>query len=77
MKSSIKCKYGTYELDLHEDGTVTVLSFIKRVPFRGLGDVIAAATTAVGIRPCAGCDKRKDQLNAAVPFTESSESQNS
>ena len=77
MKTSIRCKYGTFELELHEDGTVTVLEFHKRVPIKGLGDVIAAATTAIGIKPCAGCDRRKDQLNDAVPFTKSSESQNS
>ena len=36
---------------------------------RGLGDVIAAATKAVGIAPCGGCKKRQDALNAAIPFT--------
>lgn len=30
-----------------------------------LGDYIAAMTTAIGIPPCGGCDKRKEWLNAA------------
>ena len=35
---------------------------------RGLGDVVAAATKAIGIQPCGGCKKRQDWLNRAVPF---------
>jgi hypothetical protein len=34
----------------------------------GLGDVIANITTAVGIEPCEGCNKRKEQLNRLFPF---------
>lgn len=30
-----------------------------------LGDYIAAMTTAIGIPPCGGCEKRKAWLNAA------------
>ena len=30
---------------------------------KGLGDVIANVTTAIGIEPCDGCNRRKDQLN--------------
>jgi len=30
---------------------------------RGLGDVIKGATTAVGIKPCEGCQKRAEALN--------------
>ena len=36
--------------------------------WRGLGDVIASATKAVGIKPCGGCKKRQAKLNALVPF---------
>lgn len=36
--------------------------------WRGLGDVIASATKAVGIKPCGGCQKRREALNRAVPF---------
>jgi hypothetical protein len=35
---------------------------------RGLGDVIAAATSAIGISPCAGCKERQEALNKLVPF---------
>lgn len=35
---------------------------------KGLGDVIANITTAVGIEPCEGCNKRKEQLNRLFPF---------
>ena len=34
----------------------------------GIGDVIANITTAVGIEPCDGCNKRKEQLNRLFPF---------
>jgi hypothetical protein len=35
---------------------------------KGLGDVIANVTTAIGIEPCDGCNRRKDQLNKLFPF---------
>lgn len=35
---------------------------------RGLGDVVAAVTSAVGIQPCGGCKGRQEGLNKAVPF---------
>ena len=35
---------------------------------RGLGDLIAAGTRAVGIRQCGGCKKRQAALNQMVPF---------
>ena len=33
----------------------------------GMGDVVAAATTAVGVKPCGGCSKRKAAMNKATP----------
>jgi hypothetical protein len=36
-------------------------------PRVGLGDVVAAATTAVGIKPCEPCERRKETLNALTP----------
>jgi hypothetical protein len=30
-----------------------------------LGDTIAAATSAVGVRPCGGCKRRQEKLNRA------------
>jgi hypothetical protein len=35
---------------------------------KGVGDIIAAITTAVGVEPCEGCNKRKEQLNRLFPF---------
>ena len=34
----------------------------------GAGDLIARATSAVGIKPCGGCKKRQQKLNKLVPF---------
>lgn len=35
---------------------------------RGLGDTVAKLTETVGIRPCAGCEERRQALNEAVPY---------
>lgn len=43
----------------------------KAKPITGLGDAIAAVTSAVGIKPCGGCKKRQAALNKLVPFTPS------
>ena len=34
---------------------------------KGLGDVIANVTSAVGIESCDGCNKRKEKLNRLFP----------
>lgn len=39
---------------------------------RGLGDTIARITSAVGIKPCSGCKKRQEKLNAMFPYPEKS-----
>lgn len=36
--------------------------------FKGVGDVIANITQAVGIDECVGCQSRKDWLNVNFPF---------
>jgi hypothetical protein len=36
-------------------------------PAPGVGDVIAGATKAVGIKPCGGCQKRQAAMNRATP----------
>lgn len=36
-------------------------------PGPGLGDVVAGATKAVGVKPCGGCAKRQAALNRATP----------
>ena len=40
-----------------------------RAKWRGVGDVIAAATNAVGIKSCGGCKARQAKLNALLPFS--------
>ncbi len=37
---------------------------------RGLGDVIAKATTAMGLKPCGKCKQRQKKLNTLVPTPE-------
>jgi hypothetical protein len=37
-------------------------------PLRGLGDVVARVTSAIGIKPCGGCKKRQQKLNELVSF---------
>jgi len=36
-------------------------------PARGLGDMIASATKAVGVKPCAQCQSRREALNQILP----------
>ncbi|MFZ2432492.1 MAG: hypothetical protein WAW57_15240 [Lutibacter sp.] len=40
----------------------------KRKRASGVGDVIAKATSIIGIVPCEDCEKRKDWLNVNFPF---------
>jgi hypothetical protein len=44
------------------------------VPFElvedvGLGDVVKQVTSAVGIKPCGGCQRRAESLNRHVVFS--------
>lgn len=43
----------------------------RRNKWRGLGDVIASATKALGIKTCGPCNQRREALNKAVPFKSS------
>ena len=36
---------------------------------RGLGDVVAKVTSAVGMSPCQSCMRRQETLNRMIPFT--------
>jgi hypothetical protein len=40
----------------------------SEIKVRGLGDVIARATSAIGIKPCGGCKQRQEALNKLIPF---------
>ena len=51
----------------HQDGQEPLRI---RVPFlreeTGLGDAIAAATKAVGVKPCQPCKERAERLNRSI-----------
>lgn len=54
-----------------EDGRVVGTAWIEiRKPdhSKGLGDTVAKATKAVGIKPCGGCKKRQRLLNRLIPY---------
>ncbi len=34
----------------------------------GLGDALKTASSAVGVRPCSGCQKRADAMNRRLVF---------
>lgn len=54
--ASAACPYGV-PWDVGADALTKVLRRLR------LGDKVAAATKAVGIRPCGGCRKRQRRLN--------------
>lgn len=43
------------------------------MPITGLGDVVAKITSAFGIKPCGGCQKRKEKLNQLFPLNQPKE----
>jgi hypothetical protein len=69
-EARINTRDGTWTFDLQADGGFTLIAFEKAEPrlIRGLGDVVAAATSAVGIKPCGGCKKRQEAMNKMFPF---------
>ncbi|MFF0204604.1 hypothetical protein [Streptomyces sp. NPDC005017] len=42
---------------------VRIPGFAREGAEIGLGDAVARVTTAVGIRPCGGCERRAETLN--------------
>ena len=52
----------------HEPIRVRLPGFIKDEEI-GFGDVIKRVTYAMGIKPCAGCEKRAAALNRWMHFT--------
>lgn len=65
-----KTPFGDYRAEWDADGKLVAESCELRDPAksRGLGDTIAQATKAIGIKPCGGCKKRQAKLNATVPY---------
>jgi len=39
----------------------------------GLGDIIKRATSAIGIKPCGGCERRASMLNNWIVFNRKSQ----
>jgi hypothetical protein len=52
----------------HQPHRIRLPGFIKEEEI-GLGDVIKRVTYAMGIKPCAGCEKRAVALNRWMRFT--------
>jgi hypothetical protein len=52
----------------HQHHRIRFPGFIKEEEL-GLGDVIKKGTYAMGIKPCAGCEKRAAALNRWMRFT--------
>lgn len=66
---SIDTAYLMLDATVRPDGTVEVHDVEIRDPrSTGLGDTIAKATKAVGIKPCGGCKKRQAKLNKIAPY---------
>lgn len=52
-----------------QDGRPVITEMLSEVDgINGLGDVVAAATKAIGIKPCGGCQQRREALNKMMPF---------
>lgn len=61
-------KVQTWGVELR-DGRPIITEMLSEVDgINGLGDVVAAATKAIGIKPCGGCQRRREALNKMMPF---------
>ncbi len=56
------------EQDVHHPYRVRLPGFITDEEI-GLGDVIKRVTSAFGIKPCGGCERRAAALNRWLVFT--------
>ncbi len=64
--SQIKRNVTEDELERHQKAVAKANAKIKP---KGLGDRLAKVTKAVGIKPCGGCEKRRDVLNKIFPYS--------
>ena len=63
-------KVQTWSVDI-VDGRPVIGEMLAEVDaITGLGDVVAAATKAIGIKPCGGCQQRREALNKLIPFVD-------
>jgi hypothetical protein len=46
----------------------TLRQMIDSEQDKGVGDTIKRATSALGIKPCGGCQKRAEALNKRFPY---------
>jgi hypothetical protein len=61
---------GPNERKPHEPHRVRLPGFlIEEEKEIGLGDIVKRVTTAFGIKPCGGCERRAAALNRWVVFT--------
>lgn len=47
---------------------ITYLKRIWSVESTGFGDTVAKITKSFGIKPCAGCERRKKKFNEAIAY---------
>ena len=73
--SHFKCNVCGFEVKTHFSPTLSHIckdgQVYDGVSSRGLGDVVAKVTSAVGVKPCGKCKKRQAKLNKVVPFKRS------
>lgn len=60
--AAVRCPYCGHFNHPHAQHCATCRS-VLRGPGTGIGDMIASATKAIGIQPCAGCERRRRALN--------------
>lgn len=63
-----RTRHGFPPFQRQADGTLTEAEWTPGMPARGVGDLIAKATSAIGIKPCGGCKQRQSALNRFLPF---------
>ena len=53
-------------------GLMRLLDLIKGND-RGVGDTVKRVAEKVGVKPCGGCQQRREQLNQKLPYRKSEE----
>ena len=69
-----KTKDGGYcAVNAYGIGVMVGQKVCKRCPqytgkARGMGDILAAGLKKIGVKPCNGCQQRREELNEAIPL---------
>ena len=66
-KFKIKLKTENYQAKRKKYSRQDSTPRIPTPPPIGLGDAIEMVTRTIGIKPCGGCQKRKQTFNEAIP----------